>query len=133
MVMKRKNRRPNSADIQIGESIRAHRLIVGMSQSDLGRRLGVSFQQIQKYENGTDRISTDRLKLIADGLNIPISYFFEEKSPKVKEKEVLYHTIGELSKEELELIKLFRKVKGKKAREKLFGLIKSTAKFISQR
>ena len=117
----------------IGDKIKSLRKQFGFSQERLGEIADVTYQQIQKYENGTDRISTDRLKLIADGLNIPISYFFEEKSPKVKEKEVLYHTIGELSKEELELIKLFRKVKGKKAREKLFGLIKSTAKFISQR
>ncbi len=117
----------------IGDKIKSLRKQYGFSQERLGEIADVTYQQIQKYENGTDRISTDRLKLIADGLNIPISYFFEEKSPKVKEKEVLYHTIGELSKEELELIKLFRKVKGKKAREKFFGLIKSATKFISQR
>jgi transcriptional regulator with XRE-family HTH domain len=115
----------------IGEKIRALRKQFGLSQEKLGEIAGVTYQQIQKYENGTDRISTDRLNLIAEGLNIPINYFFEEKSLKVKEKEVLYHTIGELSKEELELIKLFRKVKGKKAREKFFGLIKSATKFIS--
>ncbi len=114
----------------IGDKIKSLRKQFGFSQERLGEIADVTYQQIQKYENGTDRISTDRLKLIADGLNVPISYFFEEKSPKVKEKEVLYHTIGELSKEELELIKLFRKVKGKKARERLFGLIKSTAKII---
>ncbi|MEK6679129.1 MAG: helix-turn-helix transcriptional regulator [Nitrospirota bacterium] len=117
----------------IGEKIRALRKQFGLSQERLGEIAGVTYQQIQKYENGTDRISTDRLNLIAEGLNIPINYFFEEKSLKVKEKEVLYHTIGELSKEELELIKIFRKVKGKKAREKFFGLIKSATKFISQR
>ncbi len=117
----------------IGEKIRALRKQFGLSQERLGEIAGVTYQQIQKYENGTDRISTDRLNLIAEGLNIPISYFFEEKSLKVKEKEALYHTIGELSKEEFELIKLFRKVKGRKAKEKLFGLIKSATKFISQR
>lgn len=117
----------------IGGKIRSLRKQFGLSQERLGEIAGVTYQQIQKYENGTDRISTDRLKLIAEGLNIPISYFFDEKSLKVKEKEVIYHTIGELSKEELELIKVFRKVKGKKAKEKLFGLIKSATKFISQR
>lgn len=115
----------------IGEKIRALRKQFGLSQERLGEIAGVTYQQIQKYENGTDRISTDRLNLIAEGLNIPISYFFEEKSLKVKEKEALYHTIGELSKEELELIKLFRKVKGKKAKKSFFGLIKSATKFIS--
>lgn len=117
----------------IGDKIRSLRKQFGLSQEQLGEIAGVTYQQIQKYENGTDRISTDRLGLIAEGLKIPISYFFEEKSPKVKEKEVLYHTIGELSKQELELIKLFRMVKGKKTKEKLFTLIKSATKFISQR
>ena len=75
--MKKKNRRPNSADIQIGESIRAHRLIVGMSQSDLARRLGVSFQQIQKYEKGMNRVGAGRLPQIAEIFEIPISALFD--------------------------------------------------------
>ena len=75
--MKKKGRRPNSADIQIGESIRAHRLIVGMSQSDLARRLGVSFQQIQKYEKGTNRVGAGRLPQIARIFDIPIATLFE--------------------------------------------------------
>jgi transcriptional regulator with XRE-family HTH domain len=77
MVMKRKGRRPNSADIQIGESIRAHRLIVGMSQGDLGRRLGVSFQQIQKYEKGMNRVGAGRLPQIAKIFGIPVSALFD--------------------------------------------------------
>jgi transcriptional regulator with XRE-family HTH domain len=75
--MKGKRRRPNSADIQIGESIRAHRLIIGMSQSDLASRLGVSFQQIQKYEKGMNRVGAGRLPQIARIFDIPISALFE--------------------------------------------------------
>jgi transcriptional regulator with XRE-family HTH domain len=75
--MKKKTRRPNSSDIQIGQSLRAHRLIVGMSQSDLARRLGVSFQQIQKYEKGMNRVGAGRLPLIAKIFGIPISALFE--------------------------------------------------------
>ena len=63
--MKNTRRRPNSADIQIGESIRAHRLIVGMTQGDLARKLGVSFQQVQKYEKGANRADAGRLPRIA--------------------------------------------------------------------
>ena len=59
--MKKKRRRPNSADIRVGESIRAHRLIVGMSQSDLARKLGVSFQQVQKYEKGMNRVGAGQI------------------------------------------------------------------------
>jgi transcriptional regulator with XRE-family HTH domain len=75
--MKKKKRRPNSADIQIGESIRAHRLILGMSQNDLARRLGVSFQQIQKYEKGMNRVGAGRLPQIAKIFEIPISALFD--------------------------------------------------------
>jgi transcriptional regulator with XRE-family HTH domain len=72
-----KTRKPNFADIQIGESIRAHRLVQGMSQSDLARQLGVSFQQVQKYEKGTNRIGAGRLPQIAEIFDIPISALFK--------------------------------------------------------
>jgi transcriptional regulator with XRE-family HTH domain len=75
--MKKKNRQPNSTDIAIGQAIRAHRLIVDMSQGDLARKLGVSFQQIQKYEKGTNRIGAGRLPEIAKIFNIPIGALFD--------------------------------------------------------
>jgi transcriptional regulator with XRE-family HTH domain len=75
--MKKENRQPNSADIAIGRAIRAHRLIVGMSQSDLARKLGVSFQQIQKYEKGANRVGAGRLPQIAKIFNIPIGALFD--------------------------------------------------------
>jgi transcriptional regulator with XRE-family HTH domain len=76
-AMKKKKRRANSADIQVGESIRTHRLIAGMSQSDLAHRLGVSFQQVQKYEKGVNRVGAGRLPLIAEIFNVPISALFD--------------------------------------------------------
>jgi transcriptional regulator with XRE-family HTH domain len=75
--MNKKTRRPNSADIRIGESIRAHRLIAGMSQNDLARRLGVSFQQVQKYEKGMNRVGAGRLPRIAEIFDIPIGALFD--------------------------------------------------------
>jgi transcriptional regulator with XRE-family HTH domain len=75
--MRKKNRRPNSADIELGESIRAHRLIAGMSQSDLAGKLGVSFQQVQKYEKGTNRVGAGRLPQIAEIFGIPIGALFD--------------------------------------------------------
>lgn len=82
----RKKRKPNSADTQIGESIRAHRLIMGMSQSDLARQLGVSFQQVQKYEKGANRIGAGRLPQIAEILDIPISALFKGHAAPVPGK-----------------------------------------------
>ena len=75
--MKRKKRAPNSTDVQVGEAIRAHRLIAGMSQQALADRLDVSFQQIQKYEKGTNRVGAGRLPQIAKILNVPISALFD--------------------------------------------------------
>jgi transcriptional regulator with XRE-family HTH domain len=71
-----KKRSPTAADTEVGESIRAHRLIAGMSQTDLAKKLGVSFQQVQKYEKGTNRVGAGRLPLIAGIFNIPISALF---------------------------------------------------------
>jgi len=75
--MKRKKRAPNATDIQVGEAIRAHRLIAGMSQQALAERLDVSFQQVQKYEKGTNRVGAGRLPQIAKILNVPISALFD--------------------------------------------------------
>jgi transcriptional regulator with XRE-family HTH domain len=75
--MKKRTRRPNSADIDLGESIRARRLIAGMSQGDLAGRLGVSFQQVQKYENGTNRVGAGRLPQIAEIFDVPIGALFD--------------------------------------------------------
>lgn len=75
---RRKKRKPNSTDGQLGESIRAHRLILGMSQSELAKQLGVSFQQVQKYEKGTNRIGAGRLPQIAEIFDVPISTLFRD-------------------------------------------------------
>ena len=72
-----KKRRPTSADSQVGESIRAHRLAAGMSQGDLAKRLGVSFQQVQKYEKGANRVGAGRLPQIADMFGVPIGALFK--------------------------------------------------------
>ncbi len=74
--MKRKKTAPNSTDVQVGEAIRAYRLIAGMSQQALADRLDVSFQQIQKYEKGTNRVGA-AVPQIAKILNVPISALFD--------------------------------------------------------
>ncbi len=62
-------------DLFVGKKIRLKRKILGMSQKNLGDALGVSFQQIQKYEKGLNRVSAGRLKEISDILNVPVSFF----------------------------------------------------------
>jgi transcriptional regulator with XRE-family HTH domain len=63
-------------DVHIGIKIRARRQELGLSQTALGKEVGVSFQQIQKYENGSNRIGASRLALLAKVLQVPIDYFF---------------------------------------------------------
>lgn len=72
---------PNPIDIHVGSRLKLRRTMMGMTQEKLGDRLGVTFQQVQKYEKGTNRIGASRLQEIAEILEAPVSFFFEEASP----------------------------------------------------
>jgi transcriptional regulator with XRE-family HTH domain len=68
---------PNPVDKHVGSRVRMRRLMVGMSQEKLGEALGLTFQQIQKYEKGTNRIGASRIQQISEILQIPVSFLFE--------------------------------------------------------
>jgi len=68
---------PEPKDFEIGRLIRARRLLCRLSQTELANTLGVTFQQVQKYEKGVNRVAAGRLVKIADTLDIPVSFFFE--------------------------------------------------------
>ena len=72
-----RNKSPNPTDRHVGARLRMRRLMLKMSQQQLGDLLGLSFQQVQKYEKGTNRIGASRLQQIALILNVSITYFFE--------------------------------------------------------
>ncbi len=72
---------PNPIDIHVGARVRLRRNLLGMSQTDLGKAVGVTFQQVQKYEKGTNRIGASRLFNLSRVLDVPISFFFEDLSP----------------------------------------------------
>ncbi len=69
---------PNPIDKHVGGRVRMRRVLIGMSQEKLGTALGLTFQQVQKYEKGTNRIGASRLQQISGVLNVPPAYFFEE-------------------------------------------------------
>ena len=71
------NKIPNPVDIYVGSRVRLQRLIKQMSQDKLGAALGVTFQQVQKYERGANRVSASRLWGMAEVLDVPIEFFFE--------------------------------------------------------
>ena len=117
-------------DQKIGQRIREIRKGWGLSQIELAERVGISFQQIQKYEKGTTRISVMRLHQIAEALGAHITRFFEEGESNALVSDVALgyspegqdlENIRPLSKEEIALLKLFRKIKNNKLRA---GIIK---------
>ncbi len=79
---------PRPVDVHVGGRVKACRTLIGMSQTELGKRVGFTFQQIQKYEKGMDRIAASRLWVISLVLGRPISWFFEgigERKRKVRD------------------------------------------------
>jgi transcriptional regulator with XRE-family HTH domain len=71
-------RDPNFVDRHVGNRMRMRRLLIGMSQEKLGELLGITFQQVQKYEKGSNRVSASRLYHVAKVLSVPVQYFFDE-------------------------------------------------------
>ncbi|MCK5746128.1 MAG: helix-turn-helix transcriptional regulator, partial [Oricola sp.] len=71
-------KQPNPIDIHVGGRIRLRRTMLGMSQEKLGEQLGITFQQVQKYEKGTNRVGASRLQNIAAILGVPVAFFFED-------------------------------------------------------
>lgn len=69
---------PNAVDIEVGRRIRQRRAILGFTQAALAEHLGITFQQVQKYEKGTNRVGSSRLQTVARFLDVPISYFFDD-------------------------------------------------------
>ena len=71
-------RDPNYIDVHVGNRIRMRRQLIGMSQEKLGELLGITFQQVQKYEKGANRISASRLYFTAKILGVPVQFFFDD-------------------------------------------------------
>ena len=120
-----------SKNKEIGKRIKAIREDMGISQTKLGDLIGVSYQQIQKYENGTSALSVEKLDKIAKTLTTPISHFFggpankNYKTGKIKEEGKKYTLEFEkLSAEEKTLLNGYRSIKNKETRKGLLLLLK---------
>ena len=103
----------NSIDVHVGRRVRGRRLAVNMSQEKLAGKLGITFQQVQKYEKGTNRIGASRLHHIAQILDVSVSYFFEgtgneSKYSKIKEADWITEFLSDPAAHEL--VKAFIKV-----------------------
>lgn len=124
----------NPIDAQVGNRVRLRRMLVGMSQEKLGELLGLTFQQVQKYEKGVNRIGAGRLYQVAHILGVPIGYFYEDvvDQPTAGPPTVNDHATAPVmeflsSGEGLQLALAFMRIKEPKVRKRVIDLIKSLA------
>jgi transcriptional regulator with XRE-family HTH domain len=131
------SRRPNPIDIHVGSRVRLRRMLIGMSQEKLGEKLGLTFQQIQKYEKGINRIGASRLFDLAQVLGVPVQFFYEE-APCADPQPFLGSGFGATltessiveflrSRDGLELNRAFVRISDAKARRAIVDLVRSLA------
>jgi transcriptional regulator with XRE-family HTH domain len=133
--MSANTKKPNPIDIHVGGRVRLRRNMIGMSQERLGEILGITFQQIQKYEKGTNRVGASRLQAIASALGVPISYFFDgaptveaANEPGFAEAASSDYVADFLtSSEGIQLNRAFARISDPKVRRRIVDLVKALA------
>jgi len=133
-------KQPNPIDIHVGSRLKLRRTMMGMTQEKLGDRLGVTFQQVQKYEKGTNRIGASRLQEISEILEAPVSFFFEDGSPidlnRTEHRETAgfaedasaaFHLPAGPTGEALELAKAFSRIRDSRVRRRVIDLVETLA------
>jgi transcriptional regulator with XRE-family HTH domain len=124
----------NPIDLQVGNRVRIRRMLIGMSQERLGDLLGLTFQQVQKYEKGVNRIGAGRLFEVSRILNVPIDFFYEGVAAQLAGQSGMSEPEGAppvmefvSSGEGLQLSLAFMKIKDAKVRKRVLDLVKSLA------
>jgi transcriptional regulator with XRE-family HTH domain len=128
-------KKPNPIDVHVGSRIRLRRNMLGMSQEKLGESLGITFQQIQKYEKGTNRVGASRLQAISSILGVAVSFFFEDapggesvETRGLAEDGSASFVVDFLnSAEGLQLNRAFVQIADAKVRRKVLELVKALA------
>lgn len=125
-------KRPNPTDIYVGNRVRMRRKILGLSQEKLGEKLGITFQQIQKYEKGTNRVGASRLQAMATALEVPVSFFFPDSTPGadgtgMQEEGAAFMMDFMSTAEGLELSRSFVRIRSSKLRRKVVELVRAMA------
>ncbi len=125
---------PNPIDVHVGKRVRARRTLMGLSQSKLGKAINTTFQQVQKYERGMNRISSSRLYQIAEVLDVPIPYFFDDlpanisgrKTPGLADVErAPFEGDPMASQETLKLVRAYYRIQSPLLRQRLRELVKA--------
>jgi transcriptional regulator with XRE-family HTH domain len=132
---------PNPIDVHVGGRVRLRRSLLGLSQTTLAEAMGLTFQQVQKYEKGTNRVSSSRLVDLADALDVTIPYFFEEMAAGVdaqtpsallkagQRPAAIDNENDPLAKREtLEFVRAYYRIKDPSVRKRVFELTKAVAK-----
>jgi transcriptional regulator with XRE-family HTH domain len=120
---------PHPVDTHVGERLRIRRKFLGMSQSELAQTIGLTFQQVQKYERGTNRISASKLFEASAALKVPIAYFFQSYEPADTQDGFAFSASEKsaneflVTSEGIELAKTFPKIVQPKLRRRLIELI----------
>ena len=126
---------PNPIDVPVGNRVRMRRMLIGMSQEKLGERLGLTFQQVQKYEKGSNRVSASRLYQMSQILGVPVQFFFDDvTSPETDGGGRLAEGsgTGEImdflnSSEGIQLNRAFNEITSTTIRRRVIELVKSIA------
>ncbi len=129
---------PNPIDVHVGSRVRMRRMLAGLSQEKLGERLELTFQQVQKYEKGSNRVSASRLYQMAQILGVPVQFFFEELPEQAKGSFGSAQGFSESSQETmimdflnssdgLQLNKAFSEISDPTIRRKVVDLVKAIA------
>jgi transcriptional regulator with XRE-family HTH domain len=127
-------KKPNPVDAHVGSRVRLRRMLLGMSQERLGESMGLTFQQVQKYEKGVNRIGASRLFQISKILDVPVQFFFEEapyagdgsRAPGLAEPDSEAFILEFLnSREGLELNRAFVKIGDAKVRKSVVDLVRA--------
>lgn len=127
---------PNPVDIHVGAKVKSRRLILGLSQEELAQAIGLTFQQVQKYERGTNRISVSRLVDICKTLKVPVDYFFEGSAAIARAKVPAMKGFSDTKQESLEedpltkrdvleLVRAYSKIKSPQLKKQILEMAKA--------
>lgn len=119
-------------DVHVGQRMRQRRQELGMTQTTLGDTVDVTFQQIQKYERGANRISASRLYAFAKALRVPVSYFFEGV-PQAISRQVTPSNRAAMEPELAAFVESYYRIKDPVLRHQILGLVKATADIMKDR
>ena len=127
--MRKPRGRANAIDGHVGSRVRTRRTLLGLSQEMLGEALGISFQQLQKYERGSNRISASRLYHLSKILDVPVSYFYEDMADEQTGPQTQPTEEGDTmhKRETLELVRAYYRIENAAVRQRLREMVREVA------